>query len=496
MLAICVFTFCAVKVSAAPPPNDTCANAEVIPGTAGATSPYFTAIVPDIRSATTNSEPPLTNSCGIALHGTVWYRFQPSDSGRFTFSTALDTATTLSDTAMAIYEAGTGCASSGSLPEFKCNDDSGASHNRAAISENLVSGTVYYIVLWSAAALDTNDITQGYAVQLKVSKPTVPPNDTCAGSVVIPPNGPFPYVSSTNDNTLATTQQNPTCVTINDGTPSRDVWYQFIPQTSGTYNISTGPETATTVEDTALTIYSASTACGALTQVICNNNGSGRAGVSQALTAGTRYYIVVWDNDEEFIPGSTLVQLRISKAEAPTVTTLDAINISSIGALFRGTVNPNGLQTRYWFEWGTSPSSLNNTSQIRLILAGTTTPVAAESQGTSAGLSASQTYHFQIVSTNALGTNRGSILTFHWSNVQPALIGPAANSLTSGSYVLEFNNGNPNQLYMIQGATDLGAPSPWIDLGLATNTPSTTHFRYTHRGATAAPYRFYRARLP
>jgi hypothetical protein len=496
VLAVClVFPFALQLYAASPPLNDTCEDAEVIPPTAGLSSPYFTAIVSDFRSATTNGEPPLTNSCGIDIRETIWYSFQPTSDGLYTFSTAFDTATTLADPVIGIYTAGGGCSSTTPLPQIDCNDDSGGSHNRAAISTTLSAGTQYYIVIWSAVVLDLNDVPENYSVQIRVSRPATPDNDSCGGAQLIPADGPFPFSSSEIDNTLATDdgEPSPSCAPpIQDGVPSSGVWYEFTPQASDTYIFSTGADTATTVEDTLLAIYSTATQCGTLTPVVCNNNSIGRASVSQALAGGTRYYIVVWDNEPEPIYGSTLVQLRISRAAAPTVDTLDAINIASTGALFKGMVNPNGLQTRYWFEWGPT-AGLGSTSQVRLLLGGTTA-VATESTATAGSpLAANVPYHYQIVSTNLLGASRGPVLTFVWSDVKPALMSPILLGKTS--FRFEFNNGNPKQLYMIQGATDLGADPLWTDLGLAINLSSTV-FRFTHTGAAVAPYQFYRVRLP
>jgi hypothetical protein len=172
VLAVClVFPFALQLYAASPPSNDTCEDAEVSPPTAGLSSPYFTAIVSDFRSATTNGEPPLTNSCGIDIRETIWYSFQPTSDGLYTFSTAFDTATTLADPVIGIYTAGGGCSSTTPLPQIDCNDDSGGSHNRAAISTTLSAGTQYYIVIWSAVVLDLNDVPENYSVQIRVSRP-------------------------------------------------------------------------------------------------------------------------------------------------------------------------------------------------------------------------------------------------------------------------------------------------------------------------------------
>ena len=56
-----------------------------------------------------------------------------------------------------------------------------------------------------------------------------PPEDTCGGAQTIPTAGPFPYLTTTVDNTMATTLNDPatTC------TPSAalGLWYTFTPTT-------------------------------------------------------------------------------------------------------------------------------------------------------------------------------------------------------------------------------------------------------------------------
>ena len=45
-----------------------------------------------------------------------------------------------------------------------------------------------------------------------------------------------------------------------------------------------------------------------------------------------------------------------SAPPTPVVVTGSATGITNVGATLNGTVNPNGLATEAWFEWGTSPT--------------------------------------------------------------------------------------------------------------------------------------------
>lgn len=158
-----------------------------------------------------------------------------------------------------------------------------------------------------------------------------PPNDTCGGAEVIPPAGPFPYLTAvTADITDATTGGDPAPMTgcpVGTPTPSRGIWYRFTPAASSTFTISTCADapTASTVDDTLLTVYTSSTsACGGvMTPIVCDDDACAVEGfqsvVTAALTGGVNYFIVVhkWDNVAP-TAGNTAIQLRVSSASPPS----------------------------------------------------------------------------------------------------------------------------------------------------------------------------------
>jgi hypothetical protein len=489
--ALCLFLSSVLQMhAAAPPPNDNCSGALVIP--ASGPFPHWTTVV-DASGATSAGDPTNSVAGQTEITNSVWYAFTPNVTGLYTLSVGLDTATDFiglplrdEDTLLAVFTATSACAG------FKhfIEDDDSAAPLRSAVSTSFQAGTTYYIVVWVGPITLPLLSGQTLNIQLKVSKPAVPPNDLAAGAELIPPSGPFPYGTKTNDTTLATTDSglDPVCAPSDlELLPSRDVWYQFTPTVGQTYIFSTGSDTATTIEDTLMAIYPS--AGGA--SIACNDNSFGRAVISTALTANTTYHIVVWDNSPDYIPGETSIQLRVSPALQPSVAILPVSSITSTGAVLNGTINPNGLQSRFWFEWGQTPS-LGSTSQIRILLAGTTT-VTTNVPVTASQLVANTPYYFRLVATNAMGRMQTAPLeTFVWSNVRPALASPVR--LANGSFRFEFANGNPGQLYLAQGSTDLANPV-WSDLGLATNIAATT-FRYTHTGTGLTPYRLYRVRLP
>lgn len=92
----------------------------------------------------------------------------------------------------------------------------------------------------------------------------------------------------------------------------------------------------------------------------------------------------------------------------PAVVTLAATLVTGTSATINGTVNPNGLATTYYFEWGTTPSYGNTTTTAS---AGSGTTAVAVSANL-ISLTGGTTYHFRLAGTNSDGTSYGSDLTF------------------------------------------------------------------------------------
>lgn len=93
---------------------------------------------------------------------------------------------------------------------------------------------------------------------------------------------------------------------------------------------------------------------------------------------------------------------------SPSVVTQAATAITGTSATLNGTVNPNGLATNYYFQWGTTTSYGNTTATTS---AGSGTASVAASAGIT-GLVTGTTYHFRLAGVNSDGTTYGSDLTF------------------------------------------------------------------------------------
>ena len=137
-------------------------------------------------------------------------------------------------------------------------------------------------------------------------------------------------------------------------------------------------------------------------------SGTTSQAINQALTGlttGTAYYYrVAASNGAGTSKGNVLSFLP---GAAPTVTTLTTTGVGTTGATLNGSVNPNGLATDAWFEWGTSPTLATfDTTSIQAMGAGTNSqPVMA----TLSGLSPGTTYYHRVAASNSTGTVKGSI---------------------------------------------------------------------------------------
>jgi len=126
-----------------------------------------------------------------------------------------------------------------------------------------------------------------------------PANDDCAGALVIPPSGPFPYLTTVVDNTGATNTNDPTNTC--QANANAGVWYSFTPSQSGSYTLSLCQSDAplSTISDNVLSIFTSSNGCaGPFTELICDDDGctnlAFQAYANTNLTASTTYYILAY----------------------------------------------------------------------------------------------------------------------------------------------------------------------------------------------------------
>jgi hypothetical protein len=108
----------------------------------------------------------------------------------------------------------------------------------------------------------------------------------------------------------------------------------------------------------------------------------------------------------------------------PTATTGAAVGVGSHRATVRGTVNPRGAKTAYYFEVGLTPAYGMHTA-ARSLRAGTSPRSVS---ATLTRLQAGQTYHYRVVATNANGDSLGADRTFSTTPPPPARAVPAVTA--------------------------------------------------------------------
>jgi hypothetical protein len=139
----------------------------------------------------------------------------------------------------------------------------------------------------------------------------------------------------------------------------------------------------------------------------------------------------------------TVTALAISSAEtpapasaapaaaAPTATTGSAANIAQSSATVNGTVNPNGTDTTYYFQYGPTTSYGSNTASTSAGAGTSDAPVSANLTG----LASSTQYHYRLVAANSAGTVDGADQTFT-TTTPPAVTGGGPSTITRSSATL------------------------------------------------------------
>ena len=142
-----------------------------------------------------------------------------------------------------------------------------------------------------------------------------------------------------------------------------------------------------------------------------NRSGNTRQNVSaniSGLTASTTYHFrIVASNGDGTSVGGDRTFTTLTATGPPVVRTTLATNVTSSSATLNGSLDPHGLTTTVYFQYGTTTSY------------GSTTPMKSQSGNTYrniasniGGLTTGTTYHFRIVATNSAGTRMGGDRTF------------------------------------------------------------------------------------
>lgn len=115
----------------------------------------------------------------------------------------------------------------------------------------------------------------------------------------------------------------------------------------------------------------------------------------------------------------------------PSATTEAATGVTEFEATLNGSVNPAGIETKYYFEYGETMSYGKRTAEAS---AGSGTISVKESQAIT-GLTAGTLYHFRIVASNSMKTTYGEDRTFTTAMPSWRITSTPNPNETSNSYL-------------------------------------------------------------
>jgi len=149
------------------------------------------------------------------------------------------------------------------------------------------------------------------------------------------------------------------------------------------------------------------------------------ANISGLTVATVYHYRIKGVNSLGTTNGSDLTFTTLG--HVPSIITLPATSITPVSTQLNGSVNANSLSTVVTFEYGTTNGYGNTVTATQSPVTGSTyTNVSSPITGLTAG----STYHYRIVAVNALGTTNSSDLTFTTLGQVPTVTTLPATSTT------------------------------------------------------------------
>jgi phosphodiesterase/alkaline phosphatase D-like protein len=206
--------------------------------------------------------------------------------------------------------------------------------------------------------------------------------------------------------------------------------------------------------------YGKTTAYGSKTTTRNAGNGTADVDISAAvtgLTGGTDYhYRLVASNGAGTVRGADGV---FTTLQGPEATTGGASDVDLDSATVAGTIDPNGFETTWWVEYGTSKDYTNETGRQS---AGSGSNAVGVTIGLT-GLQPATTYHYRVAASSVAGTVAGADRTFTTAALPTAKTKPAT-SISSTSAKLNGTidpNGRVSQWWFEYGeTTSYGTKSP------------------------------------
>ncbi|HUY72666.1 MAG TPA: HlyD family efflux transporter periplasmic adaptor subunit [Gaiellaceae bacterium] len=209
------------------------------------------------------------------------------------------------------------------------------------------------------------------------------------------------------------------------------------------------------------------------TAKLAAGSGSGAVPVSvsvSGLKANQSYLFRLMASNSSGISYGGLGLFKTS-GTTQSASTGAASAVGSTTATFSGTVSPSGLDTSYWFAYGTSASRLSSTTGKLDAGSGTgQVPVTAAAIRLKPGM----TYFFRLVASNASGTSTGAEATFVTSAAAvPAVVTGSASGVLTSIVTLNGSvnpNGSDTKYWFEYGTTSAyGSRTPVLDAGSGTS---------------------------
>jgi hypothetical protein len=162
--------------------------------------------------------------------------------------------------------------------------------------------------------------------------------------------------------------------------------------------------------------------------------------------------------------------LTTTKTAAPAVATAAATAVGITSATLNATVNPNGVASDYYFQYGTT-SSYGRSTPSQSAGSGTgAAPYSAELTGLAPGT----TYHYRAVAVSAGGTVDGRDATFATGKTPaPTAVTGAAYAVTTTTASLAGTidpHGIATSYYFLYGARSPSTRTPAVPAGAGTAT--------------------------
>ncbi|MEW6026222.1 MAG: fibronectin type III domain-containing protein [Planctomycetota bacterium] len=179
------------------------------------------------------------------------------------------------------------------------------------------------------------------------------------------------------------------------------------------------------------------------------------------LTSSTTYYFrVVAINGTGTSQG--IIRNFTTSTQPPTAITLPPTGVTTSTFTFNASVNPNGVATTVYFQWGTTPSyNYGNTSSQSAGNGRSFVPISLGFTGATPGA----TYYYRVVAYNGGGYSYGLQQSFTTPLPgAPTVITQAATNIGRTTAVLNAlvnSNGQNTTVYFQYGTTSTYSPTTW-----------------------------------